>query len=45
MTSGIEHTEYQARRARLMNSLPDDAIVLSVAAPIQYMSGSAFNAV
>lgn len=40
ITPGVQSTEYEARRARLMRDLPDDSIVVAVAAPVQYMSES-----
>lgn len=41
LTPGIPTEEYDYRRRKLMNSLPDNSIVVSVAAPIKYMSASA----
>ncbi|KAG1715675.1 hypothetical protein ID866_1479 [Astraeus odoratus] len=40
LTPGIPVEEYERRRKGLMDSLPADSIVISVAAPIKYMSGS-----
>ena len=40
LTPGIAASEYDQRRRNLMDSLPDKSIVVSVAAPIKYMSGS-----
>lgn len=40
LTPGIPTEEYERRRKALMDSLPDDSIVVSVAAPIKYMSNS-----
>ncbi|KAH7105259.1 Creatinase/Aminopeptidase P [Auriculariales sp. MPI-PUGE-AT-0066] len=42
MTPGIQRSEYEARRARLMNTLPDGSIVVSAAASIKYMSEKIF---
>ncbi|KZV93997.1 Creatinase/aminopeptidase [Exidia glandulosa HHB12029] len=36
MTGGIQSAEYAARRARLVDALPDDSIVVAAAAPINY---------
>lgn len=41
LTPGIPTEEYDYRRRKLMNMLPDNSIVVSVAAPIKYMSASA----
>lgn len=40
LTPGIPTEEYERRRKALMASLPADSIVVSVAAPIKYMSNS-----
>ena len=40
LTPGIPASEYDQRRRNLMESLPDKSIVVSVAAPTKYMSGS-----
>jgi hypothetical protein len=40
LTPGIPAIEYEQRRQKLMHALPDDSIVVSVAAPMKYMSGS-----
>ena len=40
LTPGIPSEEYERRRAALMDTLPGDSIVVSVAAPIKYMSNS-----
>lgn len=40
LTPGIPSEEYERRRKSLMDSLPEDSIVISVAAPIKYMSNS-----
>ena len=40
LTPGIPSKEYEQRRKALMDSLPDDSIVVAVAAPIKYMSNS-----
>ena len=42
LTPGIPASEYDQRRRNLMESLPDKSIVVSVAAPTKYMSGSMF---
>lgn len=42
LTPGIPVSEYDQRRRNLMESLPDESIVVSVAAPTKYMSGSMF---
>ncbi|KAJ8085839.1 aminopeptidase [Marasmius tenuissimus] len=42
VTPGFPTEEYEARRKKLMDSLPDDSIVVSVAGTIKYMSGSIF---
>jgi intermediate cleaving peptidase 55 len=39
ITPGISAKEYQKRRKALMDRLPENSIVVSVAAPIKYMSG------
>ncbi len=39
LTPGIPATEYERRRRELMDSLPDGSMVVSVAAPVKYMSG------
>jgi len=40
LTPGMPSEEYERRRKALMDSLPTDSIVVSVAAPIKYMSNS-----
>ena len=40
LTPGIPASEYDQRRRNLMESLPHKSIVVSVAAPTKYMSGS-----
>ncbi|KZV79651.1 Creatinase/aminopeptidase [Exidia glandulosa HHB12029] len=42
MTGGIQSAEYAARRARLVDALPDDSIVVAAAAPIKYMTENIF---
>ncbi|TFK22199.1 peptidase M24 [Coprinopsis marcescibilis] len=42
ITPGITAEEYEERRKRLMESLPDNSVVVSVAAPIKYMSKNIF---
>lgn len=41
LTPGIPAEDYERRRRTLMDSLPDNSIVVCVAAPIKYMSASA----
>ncbi|KAI6046534.1 peptidase M24 [Pisolithus marmoratus] len=40
LTPGIPADEYEWRRKTLMDSLPSDSIVVLVAAPVKYMSGT-----
>ncbi|KAF8432533.1 Creatinase/Aminopeptidase P [Boletus edulis BED1] len=42
LTPGIPVEEYEQRRRQLMENLPNDSVVVSVAAPIKYMSGKIF---
>ncbi|KAJ3928745.1 MAG: peptidase M24 [Lentinula lateritia] len=42
LTPGIHAQEYEDRRRSLMNRLPDNSLVVSLAGTIKYMSGSAF---
>ncbi|KAH7888136.1 peptidase M24 [Phlebopus sp. FC_14] len=42
LTPGMPFEEYERRRRELMDSLPSNSIVVSVAAPIKYMSGNIF---
>ena len=42
LTPGIPASDYEQRRRNLMESLPDRSIVISVAAPMKYMSASTF---
>ncbi|KAF4600522.1 hypothetical protein EYR38_005151 [Pleurotus pulmonarius] len=42
LTPGIPAEEYETRRRKLMDNLPDDSLVVSVAAPIKYMSANIF---
>lgn len=39
VTPGITLQEYEDRRSRLMEQLPDSSMVVSIAAPMKYMSG------
>ena len=39
LTPGIPQKEYERRRKALMDSLPDNSVVVCAAAPIKYMSG------
>jgi len=41
LTPGIKLEEYDQRRRKLMNSLPENSLVVSVSAPIKLMSNSA----
>jgi intermediate cleaving peptidase 55 len=40
LTPGIPSEDYERRRRSLMDSLPEDSVVISVAAPVKYMSNS-----
>ncbi|KAF5364376.1 hypothetical protein D9756_000893 [Leucocoprinus leucothites] len=40
LTPGIQPEEYEQRRRKLMSSLPENSLVVSVAAPIKLMSNS-----
>ncbi|KAN0097864.1 Peptidase M24, structural domain containing protein [Tylopilus felleus] len=42
LTPGVPVEEYERRRRQLMENLPNDSVVVSVAAPIKYMSESIF---
>ncbi|KAF7301306.1 Methionine aminopeptidase [Mycena indigotica] len=42
LTPGFSSEEYETRRRRLMESLPDSSIVVSTAGTIKYMSGQIF---
>ncbi|KAF9458010.1 peptidase M24 [Collybia nuda] len=42
LTPGIPAEDYERRRRYLMDALPDNSIVVCVAAPIKYMSGNIF---
>ncbi|RDB15460.1 Intermediate cleaving peptidase 55 [Hypsizygus marmoreus] len=42
LTPGIPAEDYELRRRQLMNGLPDNSLVVCVAAPIKYMSGKIF---
>ncbi|KAK7689012.1 hypothetical protein QCA50_007703 [Cerrena zonata] len=41
-TPGVPEEEYERRRKALMDSLPDDSLVVSVAGQVKYMSGQIF---
>jgi hypothetical protein len=41
LTPGIPSEEYERRRKDLMDSLPNNSVVVLIAAPVKYMSGSA----
>jgi intermediate cleaving peptidase 55 len=40
LTPGIPSEEYERRRKELMDSLPSNSVVVLIAAPVKYMSGS-----
>ena len=40
LTPGIPSSDYEARRKKLMDLLPEKSVVVSVAAPAKYMSRS-----
>ena len=40
LTPGIPRSDYEARRKKLMDLLPEKSVVVSVAAPVKYMSRS-----
>ncbi|KAG0695786.1 peptidase M24 [Suillus ampliporus] len=42
LTPGIPSEEYERRRKDLMDSLPSNSVVVLIAAPVKYMSGSIF---
>ncbi|KAF8629628.1 hypothetical protein AX15_003362 [Amanita polypyramis BW_CC] len=42
LTPGIPAEDYECRRRKLMESLPDNSIAVSVSAPIKYMSNNIF---
>ncbi|KAF8883399.1 peptidase M24, structural domain-containing protein [Infundibulicybe gibba] len=42
LTPGIPATEYEARRRKLMEALPEGSVVLALASPVRYMSGNIF---
>ncbi|KAF8351090.1 peptidase M24, structural domain-containing protein, partial [Amanita rubescens] len=43
VTAGIPAEDYECRRRSLMEALPDDSVVISVSAPIKYMSNSHYK--
>ncbi|KAK0498261.1 peptidase M24 [Armillaria luteobubalina] len=43
LTAGIPHEEYERRRRVLMESLPDNSMVVAAAAPVTFMSGEIFH--
>jgi hypothetical protein len=43
LTPGITQLEYHLRRKQLVDSLPDNSIVVAVAAPIKYQSSSVLH--
>ncbi|RXW14043.1 hypothetical protein EST38_g11812 [Candolleomyces aberdarensis] len=42
LTPGIPAEEYESRRRSLMERLPDNSLVVAVAAPVKYMSANIF---
>ncbi|KAM6495511.1 peptidase M24 [Amanita muscaria] len=40
LTPGIPAEDYESRRRKLMDMLPDSSVAISVAAPVKYMSNS-----
>ncbi|KAJ2918087.1 hypothetical protein MD484_g2305, partial [Candolleomyces efflorescens] len=42
LTPGIPADEYDSRRRKLMERLPDNSLVVAVAAPVKYMSANIF---
>ncbi|KAG2014041.1 peptidase M24 [Coprinopsis cinerea AmutBmut pab1-1] len=42
VTPGISAAEYDARRKKLMDMLPEASVVISVATPVKYMSNNIF---
>ncbi|ETW84620.1 Metallo peptidase M24B [Heterobasidion irregulare TC 32-1] len=42
LTPGIPASEYERRRRKLMDGLPDGSLVVSVSAQVKYMSGAIF---
>src|SRR6266705_1157483 len=44
LTPGIPSLDYEERRRRLMNMLPDKSLVVLLAAPVKYMSASTWFA-
>ncbi|KAJ7638370.1 peptidase M24 [Roridomyces roridus] len=42
LTPGFTANEYETRRRKLMDSLPDSSVVVSIAGTIKYMSGQIF---
>lgn len=43
LTPGIPSSDYEGRRKKLMELLPEKSVVVSVAAPVKYMSGSEYS--
>ena len=41
LTPGIPASEYERRRRKLMDGLPDGSLVVSVSAQVKFMSGGA----
>jgi hypothetical protein len=42
LTPGIPASDYELRRSKLMDSLPDRSVVVAVSAPVKYMSNNIF---
>ena len=45
LTPGIPVSDYEQRRQNLMDLLPERSLVVSVAAPVKYMSGRKYHSV
>ncbi|KAF9526256.1 peptidase M24 [Crepidotus variabilis] len=43
LTPGIPASDYETRRRKLMEMLPEKSLVVSVAGPVKYMSSSAYK--
>lgn len=42
-TPGIPAEDYELRRRKLMESLPDNSLVVSIAGQVKYMSGREYR--
>ncbi|KAK2462269.1 hypothetical protein APHAL10511_005575 [Amanita phalloides] len=42
LTPGIPPEDYESRRRKLMDALPENSVVISVSAPVKYMSNNIF---